>query len=96
VKTIKDAQWSKVPEDYAAAKKQRDELEEEANRAGRALKSLSGGGSMGKTPDSVRATPAWKKAKCESDAAFKELQDFNECYVKRFKQEIQQDRKWRL
>lgn len=93
LRSLADRLAAKVPDGYAAAKKQRDSLEEEANRAGKALKALSGGGAMGMTPDAVRATPEWKRAKRESDEAFKALQDFNEVYVKRFKDEIRQDRR---
>lgn len=85
----------KVPDDYVKAKARRDELEAEADSTGRALKALSGGGPMGKTPDAVRAKPEWKKAKAASDAAFKALQAFNTVFVKRFKKEIAQDRQRR-
>lgn len=83
----------KVPEDYARAKARRDELEAESSRAGRALRALSGGGSMGKTPDHVRETPEWKAAKRDSDVAFAALQAFNTAFTSRFKREIAQDRR---
>ena len=82
-----------VPTDYAAAKKQRDKLEAETDSTGRTLKALSGGGQMGITPEETRSTSKWKKAKREADAAFAALQAFNKVYVKRFKKEIQQDRR---
>lgn len=82
-----------VPADYAKAKERRDQLETESTRAGRALRALSGGGSLGKTPDHVRATPEWKAAKRDADMAFAALQAFNTVYVQRFKREIAQDRR---
>lgn len=84
-----------VPTDYEQAKKRRDQLEAEYQRASRELKELSGGGPMNLTPDSVRATPKWKAAKREADEAFAALQDFNTVFVRRFKREIAQDRKRR-
>jgi len=84
-----------VPTDYQEAKARRDQLEAEYERLGRALKALSGGGLMGMTPEHVRTTPEWKKAKREADAAFAALQAFNTVYVHRFKREIAQDRRHR-
>jgi len=77
---------------YAQAKERHDQLHAEYERTGRALKALSGGGPMGVTPDSVRATPKWQNAKHAADAAFAALRAFNEEYTRRFKREIAQDR----
>lgn len=49
-------------------------------------------GSMGLTPDSVRATPEWKVAKAQEDSDFKKLQNWNTFYVKTFKKEINAER----
>lgn len=84
-----------VPRDYAEAKQRRDQLEAEHQRASRELKSLSGGGPFNLTPDSVRSTPKWQESKREADKAFAALQAFNSVFVRRFKQEIAQDRKRR-
>jgi hypothetical protein len=84
-----------VPNDYARAKLLRDQLEAETNRTDKALKALSGGGAMGLTPDHVRATPEWQKAKHEFDAAFAALRAFNTVYVRRFKDELAQERRRR-
>lgn len=82
-----------VPTDYAEAKARKAELEAEYERAGRALKALSGGGAMNMTPETVRETSEWKAAKRESDAAFAALRNFNSIYVSRFRREIAQDRR---
>lgn len=81
--------------DYAQAKKLRDQLEAECDRAGRALKALSGGGPMNMTPEAVRDTPEWQKAKRESDTAFRALRNFNTVFTRRFRREIAQDRRHR-
>lgn len=78
---------------FAKAKERAAQLEAEYEHAGRALKALSGGGPMNMTPDRVRATPEWKKAKHEADAAFAALRSFNAVYVRRFKREIAQERR---
>ncbi|HLF12454.1 MAG TPA: hypothetical protein VJA26_14700 [Gammaproteobacteria bacterium] len=54
-----------------------DRLEAEYVATGMALKKLSGGGPMGLTPDSVRATPEWKEAKRASAATFAAYRAFN-------------------
>jgi len=84
-----------VPDDYAEAKKKVDELDAEADRTGKALKALSGGGQMGMTPDHVKASPEWKAAKRDYEKANAALRDFNSTYTKRFKKEIQEDRRSR-
>jgi hypothetical protein len=76
------------PLDYTSAAETAVRLEAEYKAAGRALGALSGGGLMGMTPDSVRATPEWKAAKVARDAAFAALRAFNEVYTRRFKREI--------
>lgn len=78
--------------DYAQAKERQAQLDAECRRTGRALQALSGGGSMGMTPDAVRATPAWKAARRAADDAFAALRSFNADYVRRFKKEIAEDR----
>lgn len=46
-------------------------------RTGRALRLLSGGASMGLTPDHVKATPEWQAAKQAYEAAFAKLRSYN-------------------
>lgn len=82
-----------VPTDYAQAKLVRDQLEGEVKTTGSALKALSGGGVMNMTPDHVRKTPEWQKAKREADAAIAALRAFNTVFVRRFKKEIAADRR---
>lgn len=53
------------------------ELEEAYKKASDALKAISGGGSLGRTPDAVRATDAWKSAKLSYDLAFAALRAHN-------------------
>ena len=79
--------------DYTRAKEHRDKLEAEHERTSRALKALSGGGLMNMTPEHVRASPEWKKAKHEADAAFSALRAFNTVFVRRFRRELAQERK---
>jgi hypothetical protein len=81
-----------VPTDYVEAKKVRDQLNAEVDETGAALKALSGGGLMNLTPDHVRKTPEWQKAKRQADAAFAGLQAFNTIFVRRFKKELAADR----
>jgi hypothetical protein len=80
---------------YVQAKERHEKLHAEYERAGRALKALSGGGPMGMTPGSVRSTPEWQNAKRASDTAFAALRAFNEDFTRRFKREIAQDREAR-
>jgi hypothetical protein len=81
-----------VPEDYIQAKQIKDRLEAETKLTGDALRSMSGNTPTGLTPDHVKSTPEWQKAKREFDAAFSVLRKFNEVYVRRFKREIDKDR----
>lgn len=52
-------------------------------------------GPMGLTPDAVRATPEWKKAKQEFDAAFADLRKFNAMFAKIFAKELRAERNTR-
>lgn len=78
--------------DYVQAKAKRDALDAEATRLGRALKTGFPRSSMGLVSDEVRATPEYRKAKAESDAAFKALQNFNAQFTRRFAKEIRVER----
>lgn len=84
-----------VPNDFERAKEVRDQLEAETDRTDKALKALSGGGARGLTPDHIKATPEWKKAKQDFDKAFAALRSFNEVYVRRFKEDLARDRRMR-
>jgi len=58
----------------------RSQLEMNCRTTGKTLSSMSGGGPMNLTPDDVKASPAWKKAKAEYEAAFLALRKFNMKY----------------
>lgn len=81
-----------MPTDFAQAKKVRDQLEADADATGSVLKALSGGGPMNFTPEHVRKTSEWQKAKREADAAFTALRTYNSVFVRRFKKELADDR----
>jgi hypothetical protein len=78
--------------DFATAKATSERLEAEYEAAGRALSAISGGGPLGLTPASVRATPEWQAAKKASDTAFSRLRVFNAVYARIFKKEIARER----
>lgn len=54
-----------------------DRLWDVYHSASKALKDLSGGGTMGLTPDAMRVTDEWKAAKRAFDRAFAELRAHN-------------------
>lgn len=55
----------------------RDSLYEAMFAASKKLKAIAGGGTMGLTPDSVKASPEYKQAKAEYSAAFARVRAFN-------------------
>jgi GH24 family phage-related lysozyme (muramidase) len=65
------------------------------NDAAKSLKSVEGvgTGTMGLTPDHVKATASYKKAKAKFDWEFANLRAYNAWYVKEFKKELQQLRR---
>ena len=65
-----------------AANETTRELERAYKAASDALKAVSGGGPMGMTPDSVRATDEWKQAKLTYDRAFAALRAHNAARLK--------------
>lgn len=75
--SVSEVPLVRLVEAATAKTSRRDELEAEYQRAGRALKALSGGGPMGLTPAAVRATPEWQAAKRAADAAFAALRAHN-------------------
>lgn len=50
-------------------------------------------GAMGLTPDSVKKSPQWLRAKKEYDKAFIALRCFNSIFVKKYKKEMAMERK---
>lgn len=81
--------------DYQQAKSERDRLEAAQRAAFEVLRAIPGygTGSMGMTPDAIRATPEWQSAASANGRAFAALQTFNRDFVKRFRKEIRADRK---
>lgn len=74
-----------------------DEFQKESARlraamyaASDALKAIPGVGSgaMGLTPDSVKCSPEFRKAKRDFDCALRALQAFNARHLKAFKREL--------
>lgn len=77
---------------YSEAKAKKEEIEKRSKTAGSVLKSLSGGGPMGLTPDAVRATPEWQKANSDYQKAFAEERAYNEHFLKTYAKEYKADR----
>jgi hypothetical protein len=55
----------------------RTQLWNDASAAGKNLTSISGGGPMGLTPDSVKASPEYRIAKADYERAASVLRAFN-------------------
>lgn len=79
---------------YAAAKAVQAELERARDDASRALNALPGigSGTMGLTPDSVKASPAFRAAKRAYDQRHADLAAFNGRFVKQYATELAADR----
>jgi len=76
---------------FLKAKGQADALEEKSKLAGAVLKKFPSG-PMGLTPDSVRTSPEFRKAKADFDSAFSALRKFNQYFVKEFSKEYRKYR----
>lgn len=65
--------------------------------ASAALNAIPGvsSGPNGLTPDTVKASQAYRQARRDFDCALRALQSFNARHLKRFKQELAQDRQAR-
>ena len=59
----------------------------QTSKAWRAIEGV-GSGAMGLTPDSVKASPEYRRARAEFNAAMRALQAFNARHLKRFKAQI--------
>lgn len=79
---------------YIVAKAAKAQIEERVTRTSKILRAIPGVGSgpMGLTPDAVRASPEYRIAKAEFDAAFAALQTFNQRFHKAFATEIKAER----
>jgi hypothetical protein len=79
---------------YEQAKAESERLDKEASEAGEALRAFPRG-PTGITPDSIRATPAFREAKARYDKAFAKQRAFNGPFVKRFAKELREERRLR-
>ena len=77
---------------YSEAKQWRDRYEADCRAASLVLDHFAKG-ALGLTPDEVKATPAWREAKADFDCVFAQLQLFNQWFVRKFKRQIQADRR---
>lgn len=64
----------------------------QTSAAWRALTGV-GSGAMGLTPDSVKASPEYRKARAEFNAAMRALQAFNARHLKAFKSDLAQEQR---
>lgn len=80
---------------YEEAKTMRDTLEANIAKWSEILAAYPRG-PMGLTPDHLKQTPEWQHAKAECDKAFEALRRFNRVFVKRFRREIQAERRKRF
>lgn len=80
---------------FNKAKARYNELEDAADAASKRLRAIPGisSGPMGLTPDAVKVTPEFRKARADYDAAAKTLKTYAAWYVKTFKKEITAERR---
>lgn len=71
-------------DNYLDALKMKEHLELKVKAANECLRTYPRL-SNGLVPDFIRETASYKQAKKNMDKAFKELQDFNKVFVKKFK-----------
>jgi hypothetical protein len=77
---------------YEEAKAYKQQLDEKSKIDSDLLNSFEKN-SMGMTPDHIRETTEWKKAKQSSEKSFSELKNFNSWFMKNFKKEYAADRR---
>lgn len=87
----------KIADDYAVAKQAKQLFERNHIEAAAKLAAIPGVGSgpMGLTPDSVKSTPEFQTAWQAERKAFEALRQFNGAFVKKFRKEIQMERRQR-
>ena len=71
---------------FADALKVKEDLEAEADAASKALQKFPSG-PMGLTPDAVKATPKFQKARQRYALADKMLRDYNTVFLRAYKKE---------
>lgn len=72
---------------FEEALSQAEAIDQEVKTVGSKIEAFPKG-PMGLTPDHVRRTPEYQKAKAEWDAVFKRLRAFNGWYTKNYKKEL--------
>jgi hypothetical protein len=79
-------------------KAEQSRLWDAMDQASARLKAIAGvsSGPMGLTPDSVKFSPEYRKARREFDSAMRALQSFNARHVRQFKHELARERAARL
>jgi hypothetical protein len=75
--------------EYPDALEARDYLEARQDEANRAIKAFPREGPMGLTADHVKATPEWQEAHRAYQTATRDLGQFNQGFLKRFKKQWQ-------
>ena len=78
--------------EFTAAKEARDEINARLTAASEKMNHYPRG-TIGLTPDEIKATPEWRANRTECDAIFQELRRFNQKFVKRFAKEIRAERR---
>lgn len=79
---------------FAQARQLADELWEAHRKASQAMDAYPKN-AMGLTPDEVKRTDEWKRARAAADASFAQLRRFNAWFLKAFKPELQRERRAR-
>lgn len=80
--------------DFEKDKAEGKRIDAEVDRLSAILKKFPKG-PMGLTPDSVKATSEYRKAKGEFDRAFKAMQNFNRAFTKTWAKELKEERRKR-
>jgi len=80
--------------EFLSAKAERDALDAEVLRAAKALDAIPGVGSLlsGLTPDAVKFSPEYRRARATYDQALSELRAFNGVFTKTFRKDLQLER----
>jgi hypothetical protein len=77
LKLMKLRQENSTNNSYEEWVKQKNQLQEEVDRTSRELEKITGIRSGGLTPDSIKSTQEYKKARKEYSEAFERLRNFN-------------------
>ena len=80
---------------YSEAKRSRDWHEANVRATNLVLDHFAKG-ALGLTPDEIKNTTAWREAKADYDCRFSQLRAFNQWFVKKYKRQIQAERRERV